>query len=79
MLYGVPRIRKLSAAGPHASLSQGMFDSKPPDAATSVLATTLCCAPPFATVAAWNRPSRMSSSRASVSYATAMPSCSAVR
>ena len=51
MLYGVPRIRKLSAAGPHASLSQSMFDSNPPEAATSVRAPIFRSAPPFATVA----------------------------
>jgi hypothetical protein len=42
-LFGVPRIRKLSAAGPQYCFSHSMFDSKPPQAATNVAARTMCC------------------------------------
>ena len=77
--YGVPRIRKLSAASPQASLSQSRFAWKPPDAATKVLARTISEPPLRATTALSKRPSSMSRSRTSASYSISTPRRAAAR
>ena len=78
-LFGVPRMRKLSAAGPQYCFSHSIFDSKPPQAATNVAARTVWCAPPRRTVADRNMPLSMSRSMTSASYSISAPRLSAVR
>ena len=58
LLYGVPRIRKLRAVGPHTSSSHSRLDSNPPDATTKAFAAISTGPPSNKTVALSNNPSR---------------------
>ena len=49
VLYGVPRMMKLSAASPQISRSQSRFDSNPPVAITAALARIVRSRPPVRT------------------------------
>ena len=73
MLYGVPRMTKLSTALPHASRSHSMLASNPPAARTMARARICTVWPPRRTVTDRHRSSTKSRAVTSASYATCTP------
>src|SRR6202158_6259587 len=77
--YGVPRMRKFSAASPQYSLSHSILPWNPPDEATTEVACTVSGKPLLLSTASCTRRFWMMRDWASVSYRTSTPRRSAVR